>query len=279
MDTDRDYYAVLGVLPSVDAPVLHTMYRSLESEPHVEVSGSYEKKKRFSLEFKIAYEVLKDPEKRRKYDEARNARNEQAGRYDQIMGLQADGLDHGAIDDEWEIIKEYEPVACSVEKRLRRISAHLSLLFRVAMLSHRDFVNAEGTGRRLEEEFFNRYFGDNKKIHTFARRLLLSGDDKSAREAALELNRVIRTLRNPSDPEAVMRRISEKFGLERVEISNRRQLPNTPEGWRAVITAAEARGWKYKGIFSPKFVNAETGEVITPETPELAYIQMGLHKF
>ncbi|MGG5890701.1 DnaJ domain-containing protein [Falsiroseomonas sp. HC035] len=273
MIVDKDYYAVLGVLPSVDAPVLQVVYHALVKKHHPDAGGSTSK----FLEIQEAYEALRDPKKRANYDQLWTARQEQAGHYDQASESAPASTTNEDLDDEaWEIVREYEPAVILIEQKLHRLSPDISFLFRVIILTNRDFKNAEKIGGLLEDEFIQRYFGDNKTIQIFARSLLSPATGSARRDAARELNRVIRALRNPSDPKSVIRRICDKFGLYQAGEAPRRNLPNTPQGWKIVIAAAEASGWRYKGIFSPKFVNKATGETIAPRTPQDAWIQMGL---
>jgi curved DNA-binding protein len=64
----RDYYEVLGVGRGADAEEIRRAYRQLARKHHPDVSkGDRSSEDKFK-EINEAYEVLKDPEKRRKYD-------------------------------------------------------------------------------------------------------------------------------------------------------------------------------------------------------------------
>jgi DnaJ-class molecular chaperone len=62
----RDYYDVLGVSPDAGAAEIKRAYRQLARRYHPDISG--EDRAGTFLEVSRAYEVLRDPERRRSYD-------------------------------------------------------------------------------------------------------------------------------------------------------------------------------------------------------------------
>jgi DnaJ-class molecular chaperone len=62
----RDYYDVLGVAPGAGADEIKRAYRQLARRYHPDVSG--DKRGAAFLEVARAYEVLRDPQRRRAYD-------------------------------------------------------------------------------------------------------------------------------------------------------------------------------------------------------------------
>ena len=63
----KDYYKILGVAKSADEKAVKTAYRRLARKYHPDVSKSKDSASRFQ-EISEAYEVLGDPEKRKRYD-------------------------------------------------------------------------------------------------------------------------------------------------------------------------------------------------------------------
>ncbi|HOO64455.1 MAG TPA: DnaJ domain-containing protein, partial [Synergistaceae bacterium] len=64
----KDYYAILGVERGASSEEIRKAYRKLARKYHPDINKSAEAEGRY-LEINEAYEVLKDPEKRAKYDE------------------------------------------------------------------------------------------------------------------------------------------------------------------------------------------------------------------
>src|SRR5918911_5032589 len=64
----KDYYAALEVAPDADDQAIKQAYRKLARQYHPDVNpGDKAAEERFK-EINAAYEVLKDPDKRKKYD-------------------------------------------------------------------------------------------------------------------------------------------------------------------------------------------------------------------
>src|SRR5919206_4885573 len=63
----KDYYKILGVDRTADDKAIKSAYRKLARKYHPDVAKGKDKGDRFR-EINEAYEVLSDPEKRRRYD-------------------------------------------------------------------------------------------------------------------------------------------------------------------------------------------------------------------
>src|ERR1700722_17525496 len=77
--TFRDYYQTLGVARSASADEIKKAFRKLAREHHPDVAKDKKAGEKKFKEINEAYEVLGDPEKRKKYDELGEHWNQQGG--------------------------------------------------------------------------------------------------------------------------------------------------------------------------------------------------------
>jgi curved DNA-binding protein len=93
----RDYYEVLGLPRSADEKAIRTAYRKLARQFHPDVNPNDKTAEQRFKEVNEAYEVLSDPEKRKKYDEL-GARWKE---YDAWQRAQQAAGREGASPEEW----------------------------------------------------------------------------------------------------------------------------------------------------------------------------------
>jgi curved DNA-binding protein CbpA len=73
MDEFRDYYRVLRIRSTADDAAIKSAFRRLALRYHPDRAGNDKSSRRFR-DIREAYEVLSDPDKRRRYDAAYRAR-------------------------------------------------------------------------------------------------------------------------------------------------------------------------------------------------------------
>jgi curved DNA-binding protein CbpA len=210
MDTDKDYYATLGLTPSADAVVIRAAYRALAQRYHPDKAGSSDNAR--MAEINEAYEILSDPQKRAEYDRQREKKTQSA---DTAF---ADGNEEpttrSPLDDDWQTAVQFYPELVGLRSRLAKLSWKVADAFRARILQNKEFTTAEVVAERLEGEFLSLYFGTNPMILAFARSLIRDG----RRDAARDLNQAIRVIGASSDPEKVIAVIREKYRIQSTEM-------------------------------------------------------------
>ena len=84
MDHSEDYYAVLGVLPSIEQTALSAVYKALAKKYHPDVySGDKVEAEKIIKQLNAAYDILGDEKKRAEYDKEKRANNNDSGDYGQ----------------------------------------------------------------------------------------------------------------------------------------------------------------------------------------------------
>jgi len=209
MNTDSDYYSILGVLPDAEDIVIKAVYRALAQRYHPDRSGSATgKDNAYMAELNAAYAVLSDADARMRYDQLR---------YDKRTVCKSNlcGMEERAppgndpLAKDWRIAVNVYPDLAEIEQRLARFSWKLSNTYRAYLLEAKQFEERHSLAALLENDFLSTYFGDHPKTMEFARKLVLQG----RREEALALNNMMRVLGLNSDPSRIIGKIARDFDL------------------------------------------------------------------
>jgi hypothetical protein len=145
--------------------------------------------------------VLSDPVKRKQYDSTRS-KSEYSESTDEENNNKEDDLIK-AIDDDWNEVLEYFPDLKNITQRLGTISKSLEFSYKIILLDNKEFNNREKIANLIELHFLQRYFGTNRHIIEFAKKLIFSGDKNSAKE----LNRAVNLLGSEVDPQIIINKI------------------------------------------------------------------------
>ena len=95
----KDYFQVLGVDRGADADAIKRAFRKLARQYHPDVNpGDQSAEARFK-EVSEAYEVLSDPDKRRKYEQFGQYWNQAGGMGGGVPGMDVDFGRYGNFDD------------------------------------------------------------------------------------------------------------------------------------------------------------------------------------
>lgn len=193
----KDYYAVLGVLPSIEQSALKAVYAALMKKYHPDVATIPKQEAELrAKEINEAYSVLGDPIKRAGYDAKRKQSSSQSGDYNEESSNSDAGEDlDPQLQKDWQIVVAYFPEAEECRVRLRKISVPLSETFRILIISEKMARQAKEISELLQKEFLKTYFGSNEKLHPFVLSLIQS----NSKAALLEINNYIRVIGVPPD--------------------------------------------------------------------------------
>lgn len=220
MDSRKDYYATLGVLPSAEDIVIRAAYRALAQRYHPDRSAqdNAEANRRMS-DLNEAYAVLSDSDSRATYDRSRGPGAQSADAYFSDQ-QDEDSAAPDPLEADWALAASYFPDIRDLERRLGKVSWRLAYAFRAHLLESKRFQDRQQIAEAAETQFLNTYFGSNPKIIDFARSLISSGYKAPAKA----LNEAVRVLGSGVEPELLISKIYRDFGLQSLAEENRRSV-------------------------------------------------------
>lgn len=195
MNREPDYYALLGVLPSIDHGALTSVYRALLKKHHPDLrAGDKENAERMTRRIIEAYEVLGNPDSRAEYDRLREDRGASSDDLDDgVLSDDAHETDEERIDAAWLYIAIYYPEAERHREELAALSPALALTFQVTLVETKGAAEADELADGLRHRFLERHFGSNPYVQEFAVEALR----RKRRDVALEINQAVRFLGSP----------------------------------------------------------------------------------
>jgi hypothetical protein len=212
MDTTKNYYRTLGVLPTAELIVIKAAYRALATKYHPDKwTGEKSTAEQKMREINEAYEVLSDSKSREQYDRVRYKKEFDEYEFENDATQDAFRSAEQAQRSDWDVAVEYYPDLNTIYADLKRTSYQLAFAFRETMLETKQFPRAEKVADDLEASFLKVYFGSNPKLLTFARKLIQDGH----KDAAKELNRAISVLGVGADANLIITQLQKKFFADR----------------------------------------------------------------
>lgn len=200
MDTSKDYYQILGILPSAEDVLIKAAYRALSRAYHPDRNSSPDAEERM-YEINEAYSILSDLEKRAAYD---SIRKEYSGTAESHDFREDPEPENPPENPDWDIAVKFYPDLKAISHNLKMLSWRLESSYRAYLLKTKQYEHRREIANQLELEYLQRYFGKNNRIINFARDLIVSGDKK----AAQELNNAVRVLGSDIDPSIVISKIT-----------------------------------------------------------------------
>ena len=113
----------------------------------------------------------------------------------------------GNFDRRWAAAASVFPEIAKIRDDLFALSSVLAFIYCVTLLETKSFSKSRKLAEDMELEFFSLYFGSDVKVQSFAKPLILSGQD----EAARRLNILVSVLGDSADPELIIRRVVNDF--------------------------------------------------------------------
>lgn len=207
MDIEKDYYAVLGVLPSAEQIVIRAAFKALAQQYHPDKSSGYASDTSIKMaELNEAYRVLSSPEHRDEYDYSRGSRVYDASPFFDECSLSIHPLSD-PLEKHWNTAIEFYPDLIEIEGWLSNISLRLAYSYKAYLLESKKFEGRKEIANLLEQSFLETYFGKEPSILKFARDLIRNGE----KEAAKNLNEAIQVLGSSTTPQSIIDHICQKY--------------------------------------------------------------------
>src|SRR5436309_11091086 len=127
MDQTKNYYSILGVLPTAEPVVIRAAYRALSMKYHPDKwSGDKATAERMMRELNEAYEVLSDEQLRNEYDGRRKKDGFEEYEFDNSTTQDAFSEAEQAQRSDWDVAVEYYPDLNSLYAQLGKTSSRLA---------------------------------------------------------------------------------------------------------------------------------------------------------
>jgi curved DNA-binding protein CbpA len=225
VDSDSDYYAMLGLASTAEVEVIQAVYRALAKKYHPDVyQGDKAEAERIMKDLNEAISILSAPKLREQYDSTRENKSNSTGDFDETV--------HEAKSSEEEIFEasveeiftqgaEFYPGVKEYRNRLARLSHTLSIAYVAHIVERKEFEKANDIYTALRQEFYFKYFGSATEVLQLAEYLLdeNSSQVSSERRAkAKKLNQAIKVVGTPSDSVTFVRKFMDLNGLYETEI-------------------------------------------------------------
>jgi curved DNA-binding protein CbpA len=217
MNPNKDYYAILGVLPSIEATALDAVYKSLVKKYHPDVfKGDKKIGEEKTKDINEAYGILRDPAKRKEYDQTRLNQNKGYGSFEQDNNYdEQNETIFAQINSDWEIVKEFYPDAEKWRELLSKLSYSLACSYQFIIITQKASEICGQIGDKLRKEYLELYFGSDYRIQNFAEVLITI----KRKDAAVYLNNVIRVLGTPKNIDEtnnLIKKINYKFNINNI---------------------------------------------------------------
>jgi len=119
----KDYYSILGVLPSAEPAVITAAYKALSKLYHPDLYRGEDSHDRMA-DINKAYDTLSNEKKRAEYDASRK---DELPEEDPFF-TESQGGSNDPFKDEWEFVLSYHPEVKKYSEELSSISSRLGFI-------------------------------------------------------------------------------------------------------------------------------------------------------
>lgn len=193
-----DHYQTLGLARHAEAVVVKAAYRAMVSVYHPDRNPAPDAIDRIQR-INIAHDVLSDPVSRRAYDATLNGSSPPPAPADD------DGPD--PLAERWKIAAGFFPEIQRIHARLERLSVHMGDEFRLHLLQHQNYAEADALADRLRTEFLGRHFGTDPALLAYAEQLLLAREIDAARF----VSQIVSVLGSSVTADSVREKIEQRY--------------------------------------------------------------------
>jgi curved DNA-binding protein CbpA len=201
MDSNIDYYNILGVITSAENAVIKAAYRALAKIYHPDKNNHGNEKIK---EINTAYEVLSDPIKRAEYDKSREETKHNAN----STSFESNApFSNDSLEKDWKLAVDFFPTLESLYGHLAKISWRLAFAFKLNIIENKKYGKSESIAKKLKHEYLVKYFGKNKEVLKYAEYLILN----KMIDEALYLNTIVNVMGNSVPFDQIKQKVENKF--------------------------------------------------------------------
>jgi curved DNA-binding protein CbpA len=203
----KDYYRTLGLIDDAEDIVIRAAYKALAQRYHPDKwKGDPKESNRRMSDINEAYDVLSDSLRRQKYDEEYFANHPKNQAEEEQEYPEYEDIPNEDIEG-WSIAESFFPEIKNFYEELKEFSPLVANTFRSHLLANQEFKNSLEIKNLLEYDYFERYYGSDKRVQRFAKSLLLGKYYK----AAIQINKIICVLGSSVTFEEIKSKIEDLY--------------------------------------------------------------------
>ena len=207
----KDFYKILGVMPTAEDIVIRAAYKALVQRYHPDkYQGDPGEATHIMQGIVKAYKILSDPEKRKNHDAWLSQQTSGREYQTEDQGDDEFNAAMAACDRDWKTACSIHPELQEYFVWLNKIAHRLGATYKILMLETKNFQDRKTIARIMEDQFFRSYFGNNENILVFARLLVREGK----KEAAKALNIYVKVFGYVIDSRRVIGAVCNEHGIQ-----------------------------------------------------------------